>query len=185
MEHKSGCGGEGRAHEVANAHLVELLGCLAEERVGLVLLVENLEGDVLLLLEGSLTLGLFELEDARLALFLSLSALYRVAILVDWHAGTALVLLLLDHLDLLITRQRIPLHAVPHAIRLIVDIVNTIAIHFGPRVNYLSRSNPLFIVLLLPNEVLHVVYLTEVVHFKRVFRIDFLKKFKQIINWST
>ena len=134
--------------------------------------VEGGESDGFGRLESALTLSILELNDSRL-LFLLLGLVNRVSILVD--SDTRFVLLLLDHLDLLVTRQRVPLHTIPHSIRLVVHIVHSISVHFGSSVNDLAGPDPFIAILLLVNEGLHIFNLAKVVHFECVFRIDFLQ----------
>ena len=66
-------------------------------------------------------------------------------------------------------------HAVQYAVSLIVYIINAIAVNLGTGIDDLTRANPLLIILLLANEVFHVLDLGEVVHFKSILRVNFLQ----------
>ena len=137
--------------------------------------VERGQSNVLLLLQSALPLRFLEFDLLGL-LFLSICSLDRVTIFVQGRAG--LLLFFLDHLNLLITCQRVPLHSVPHAVSLIVHVIDAEAVDFGSRVNDLPRSDPLLVIALLADEGLHIVNLPKVVHFKGIFRIDFLHKMR-------
>ena len=118
----------------------------------------------------------FEL-DLLVLPFLDISSLDRVTIFVQGCASLFLAFaLFLDHLDLLVTCQSVPLHPVPHAVGLIVHVVDAEAVYFCSRVDDLPRSDPLLVIALRANEGLNIVDFPKVVHFKGIFRIDFLQK---------
>ena len=105
---------------------------------------------------------------------LVLVAWNRVAIFINCLHILVLILFL-NHLDVVI-QGSIPLHTIPHAIGLIMDIINTIAVDFSTCIDNLATTDPFLVVFLLSDEALHVVYLAKVVHFKSILGIYALIK---------
>ena len=56
-----------------------------------------------------------------------------------------------------------------------MDIVDSIAVDFGARIDHLPRLYPLFVRLLLAYKFLEVVDVLEIVNFECVFGVDFLQ----------
>ena len=67
-------------------------------------------------------------------------------------------------------------HAVPHAVSLVVHVVDTVAVDFGTSVDNLAGSDPLFVLFLLADELFDIDHIGEVVHLKGIFGVDFLSK---------
>ena len=139
--------------------------------------VKAWQRDVLKLVESLLTyfaaMLVVNLDKLLLLLLGSVFVIDRVAIFVKLLL--IFVLGLADDLDaIVIVEGGIPLHAVPHAVCLIVHVVNSVAIDFSSSIDDLTRLYPLFVIFLLFDELLHVVQLAEVVNFKCVLRVNLL-----------
>ena len=90
--------------------------------------------------------------------------------------------LLLYDFNLLIACHRVSLHSIPHSVRLIVDIIDSIAIDFCSSVNDLARPDPLFVVLLRANESLYVINLSKIIDLECIFCVYFLHEYGQSVN---
>ena len=56
-----------------------------------------------------------------------------------------------------------------------MDVVDSIAVDFGARIDHLPRFDPFFVRLLLAYKFLKVVNVLEIVYFECVFGVDFLQ----------
>ena len=56
-----------------------------------------------------------------------------------------------------------------------MNVVHSIPVHLGARIYDLAGSDPLLVILLLGDEVLHVVEIGDVVDFEGVLRVQFLR----------
>ena len=137
--------------------------------------VKVVHRDVLeVLLQRFLTAFICELEHPILPLLLA-----NVWVLCDRIAIFVvhlLLRLLCGLLSLLLQNGvvHVSQHSVPHAVRLVVNIVHTVAVDFGASVDNLTRSDPLFVLFLLADELFDIDHIGEVVHFKGIFCVDFL-----------
>lgn len=105
-------------------------------------------------------------------LFFSLAVSEGVSISIDL---ATLLVFLLDDLDVFVDAG-IALHSIPHSVGLVVDVVDSISVHFGASVDDLARSNPLLVVFLLSDECLHIFDIPKVVHLEGILGVDFLIK---------
>ena len=136
-------------------------------------------------------LGLFECALSVTALELELGPLFLLFICVgDWvpigvYQTGLFVILLLNDFNVSYVPTCVPLHTIPHAVSLVVYVVDPVAIDFGSCVDNLARPDPLLVILLILDECLDVSQTTEIVHFKCVLRVDFLKNKdkSESVNW--
>jgi len=107
--------------------------------------VERRQCDILRVIQCFLALIIFELQEGPLLHFLVVSVANWVPICINL---TTLVFLLLDDFNAVFTGEGISLHAIPHAVSFVMNIVDAVPVHFGASVDDLPRSDPLLVIFL-------------------------------------
>ena len=102
--------------------------------------IKRRQSDILGLLECLFAFVAFESEHSLALPFLSIaiSPCNRVTIFVELDLTIVALLLFLDDFDVHFTAMGVALHAIPHAVGLVVHVVDPVAVDFGASVHDLA-----------------------------------------------